>query len=75
MPGGYSQYMSRIRLTSVTRPYGICPVRKCDFAVWAKIDDYLYISEETMHMPRLVIHRVGSKSYALETDRSHVFLF
>ena len=75
MSRGYSQYMAHIRLASVTRPDGVCSNGERDLAVWAKIDDHLYISVETMHMARLVVHRVCRKPYAMEPDRTHLLLF
>jgi hypothetical protein len=72
MRGGYGQYVTHIRLACVAWPDGICPVRERDPTVEAKIDDYLYLSVETMHMPRLMIHAVNDEPYAIEPDRAHL---
>jgi hypothetical protein len=72
---GCCQYVANVRLASVARPDGVCPARELDFAVRAKIDDHLYVSVETMHVPRLVVHRVYRKPYAVEPDRAHLFLY
>src|ERR1035437_9726987 len=48
MPCGCCQYVANVRLASVARPDGVCPVRERDLAVWAKIDDHLHVSVETM---------------------------
>jgi len=69
---GCRQYVAHVRFASIARPDGICPVRKRNRTVKAKIDDYFQLSIKAMYVPRFVIHRVRRKSYAVEPERTHL---
>ena len=68
---GYRQYVARIRFASVARPDGVGPVGERELAVGAKIDDYLHVRIETMHVPGRMIHGVGRKADAVKTELTH----
>jgi len=72
MIGGYRQYVAYVRFAAIARPDGICPVRKRNRSVKAKIDDYFHLSTKAMYVPRFVIHRVRRKSYSIEPERTHL---
>ena len=72
MPCGYRQHVPHIRLAPVAWPYGVCPASERDHPVLAKIGDNLDLGVETMHMPGRVVHRVGRKSNAVKTERTHL---
>jgi hypothetical protein len=72
---GYCQNMAHIGLTSLAWPDSVCPVRKRDRAIRAKIGDDFDLGIETMHMPWLVVHPVNHEPDAVEPDRTHLFLY
>jgi len=67
--------MTHIGFTRVAWPYGIGSVGKRYLAIRAKIDDHLDLRVETMHMTRLVVHRVNHEPDAIEANRTHLFLY
>jgi hypothetical protein len=66
------EHVAHVRLASIAGPDSIGPIRKSDPAVGAKIDDHLNVSVETMHVPRIVVHGVRHKPYAVKPDRTHL---
>ena len=73
IPRRNRQYMAHTRHANVARPDGIPSVSQGDSAVHSKIDDHLSLCIETMHMAGLMVHRVGGKSDAVETNGAHAF--
>ena len=64
--------MAHIRLASVAWPYSVAPASERDRPIPAKIDDDLDPGVETVHVPGRVVHRVGRKSNAVKTERTHL---
>jgi hypothetical protein len=66
--------MASIRNAAVARADCVCPASERDPAVWAKINDYLNLGVEAMHVPGRVVHGVCREADAIETERTHLSL-
>jgi hypothetical protein len=73
IPCGHRQDVTHIRLTPATRPDRVTSIGERDIAIGAKINDYLNLGVEAMHVPRRVVHRVGSEADAVNAERTHLF--